>query len=438
MGSHSFLLLAALLGQSEDAWRVPVLEDALDSRLPELADFPDPLYPPVLEDEVTLALEELARLDPESAAVRARSLLRTVSPESDLTWIARRVLAENGDLETVRLALRAYFEAPAAWRAVLAASRDPRLRDFGDEVAALPSTRLFFTTLERNLSRARERDSVRALVSWASTSADASSPRRVLTALPQGIPFETSVRSWLRKNTPPAEPAESALFQENDSPFAIKGRVLDLSPEARFRATRWLAERDHVALLGLPVSREHIDRLYPYFARSSRRALRDRVRRAFQERGRALASILLSQNAEATEKRDALRAMPDAWAGAIASAGPRVFEEMARVLTREDLDRFIVDSDADGNLLDALAVVPLPEARLRLEAIGTPEAVERLRRRPDRTLSVPALVRLRRRADSPVSRSAALVLHSLGAPGASDCCERSSPPRPISLPYWNR
>ncbi|HEY7699943.1 MAG TPA: hypothetical protein VIE88_16080, partial [Vicinamibacteria bacterium] len=426
MGSQSFLLVLFRLAlflqgaQRDSAWRVPVLESELDSGLRELADFPAPLYPPDLQEELAFALEELARLDPESAAGRARSLLRTISSESELAWDARRVLAESGDLEIVRLGLRSYFDAPAAWRAVLAASRDPRLRDFGGEEENRPLSEVhFLTTLEWNLSRARERDSVRALLAWASTATDVSSPRRVLEALPPGIPLEAAVRSWLRRSSKPAEAEEPPLLTGTEGPLEIQRRVLALAPDARYRAIRWLAENDHEALLGLSVSREHIDRLYPYFARSSRRALRERVRRARRERGRALASLLLSSTADPMEEREALRAMPDAWAGAIASAGSKVYDRMASLLPREDLERFIATSDVDAAFLDALAVVPLPEARFRLEAIGTAEAVDRLRKRADRILSVPALERLRREGEPGASRAAALALLSLGAPGAS-------------------
>jgi hypothetical protein len=165
------------------------------------------------------------------------------------------------------------------------------------------------------------------------------------------------------------------------------------------------------------VSREHVDRLYPYFARSGRRAVRDRVRRAERARGRALASLLLSPAAGDAEKREALHAMPDAWAGALASA-PAIFERMSMVLPWEDLDRFVTESEVDVDFLDALALLPIPEARLRLEALETPEAVKRLLRRPDRFLSVPALSRLRREGEPLAGRAAALALLSLGAPGS--------------------
>jgi hypothetical protein len=423
MGSPASLLLSALLvralGQIDDAWQTPVLEGVFDSGLRELADFPAPLYPPDLEDEMTAALEELVRLDPDSAASRARSLLDVVSHESELTWTARRVLAASRDLEAVRLGLQCYFEAPNRWREVLAASDDARLRDFDDEGEAEPlSERYFLTTLERNLSRARERESIRALLAWASASADPSSPRRVLEALPAGIPFEPAVRAWLRRNRQSAEAPEPLLFPDGASPLEIKQRVLSLSPDARYAAIRELAERDHEALLGIPVSREHIDRLYPYFARSGRRAIRDRVRRAERARGRALASLLLSPTLDDAEKREALRAMPDAWAGAVSSAGSGIFEIMSNLLPRQDLERFLFEAQVDESFLDALAVVPLPEARLRLEALGTPEAVTRLLQRPDRFLSVPALSRLRREGEPLAARSAALALLSLGAPGA--------------------
>jgi len=420
MGSPASLLFLALLVHSDDAWQTPVLEGAFDSRLRALADFPAPLYPPDLEDEMTAALEKLARLDPDSAASRARSLIEAVSHESELTWTARRVLAASGDLETVRLGLRSYFDAPARWREVLAASADARLRDFDDEGKAEPlSERYFLTTLERNLSCARERESIRALLAWASASVDPSSPRRVLQALPEEIPLGASVRGWLRRNRRPAVAPESPPFSDTGSALEIKQRALGLSPDARYRAIRWLAERDHEALLGLPLSREHIDRLYPYFALSSRRAIRDRVRRAERARGRALASLLLSPTGGDAEKREALRAMPDAWAGAIASAGAEIFEITSNLLPREDLERFLFETEVDESFLDALAIVPLPEARLRLEVLGTKDAVKRLLRRPDRILSVPALSRLRREGEPLAAGSAALALLSFGAPGAS-------------------
>jgi hypothetical protein len=60
MGSPASFLFSAwlvrALGQRDDAWRAPVLED-----------------------EMTAALAELARLDPDSAASRARSLIAVVS-----------------------------------------------------------------------------------------------------------------------------------------------------------------------------------------------------------------------------------------------------------------------------------------------------------------------------------------------------------------------
>jgi len=422
MGSPVSLLRAALLIRllADDLWRAPVLEGIVDSGLRELADFPAPLYPPDREDEMTAALEELARLDSDSAASRARSLLRAVSHGSDLSWTARRVLAASGDLETVRLGLRSYFDEPVRWREVLAASGDARLRDFDDGGEAEPlSERHFLTTLEKNISRARERESIRALLVWASASVDPSSPRRVLQALPEGVPLEAAVRAWLRRNGQTAEAPEPPLLPGSESPLEIKQWVLALSPDARYRAIRWLAEQDHQAFLGLPVSRDHVDRLYPFFARSSRRSIRDRVRRAERERGRALASLLLSPTPDDAEKREALLAMPDAWAGAIASAGPGVFEIMSALALREDLERFLFEAEVDESFLDALAIVPLPEARLRLEAMGTPEAVKRLLRRPDRVLSVPALSRLRLQGEPLAARSAGLALLSLGAPGAS-------------------
>jgi hypothetical protein len=404
--------LSALLLLGDDAWRIPVLEASFDSALEALAGFPDPLYPPDREEEIEEALEELVLLDPDSAADRARGLLEVVSSESELVWTARRVLVRSGDLAMVRLALQSYFDAPARWREVLADSRDPRLRDFDDEVESEPISELhFLTTLERNLARARERESIRALLAWASSSPDPSSPRRVLRALPDGIPLEASVRGWLKRNSEAVEEEATAL---PEGALAIKDWILALAPDARYAVIRRLAESDHEALLGIPVSREHIDRLYPYFARSARRAIRDRVRRADRARGRALASLLLSPRADDVEKRETLAAMRDSWAAAIASSS-RIFAIVASFLSREELDRFLVETKVDEAFLDALAVSPVPEARLRLESLGTPQAIERLMRRSDRFLSVPELSRLRREGE----RSAALALLTLGAPGSS-------------------
>jgi hypothetical protein len=424
MGSPAPLVFTALmvraLGLGDDAWQAPLLEGAFDSRLHALNGFPPPLYPPDLEEEIAANLEDLARLDPDSAVARARTLLEVVSSGTELYWTARRVLAASGDLETVRLGLRSYFEAPARWREVLAVSDDPRLRDFGGEAGAqLFSERLFATRLERNLSRARERESIRALLAWASTTPDPSSPRRVLKALPGGVPLAASVGAWLRRNPGVPETPEPPPVAESESPLEIKQRVLGLPSDERYLAIRWLAERDHEALVGIPLDRESIDRLYPHLARSSRRTVRNRVRRAHRERGRALASILLSPTLDVAEKREALREMADAWASAIASSGPRTFEIMSSLLPREDFERFLFEAEVDGTFLDALALVPGPEARQRLEGLGTPEATERLLRRSDRYLSVPALSRLRHDGEPLAARSAALALLSLGGPGAS-------------------
>ena len=406
------LLLSALLLLGDDAWRIPVLEESLDSALAELARYPDPLYPPDLEVEIEKALEELARLEPDSAADRARALLEIVSKESELAWTARRALVRSGDLSTIRRGLESYFDEPARWRAVLAASLDPRLRDFDDGAEPEPlSERYLLTSLERNLARARARESIRALLAWAAASPDPSSPRRVLEALPAGIPLEASVRGWLERNREAVDAEPTAL---PDGALAIKDWVLSLPPGPRYAALRRLAESDQEALRAVPLSAEHIDRLYPYFARSSHRAIRDRVKRADRARGRALASLLLSPLADDSEKQEALTEMRDAWGSAIASS-EAIFEILARLVPREEIDRFLGVTEVDPSFLDALARVPLPEARLRLEALGTPEAIERIMRRPDRFLSMTALSRLRREGE----RSAGLALVALGAPGSS-------------------
>ena len=53
--------------------------------------------------------------------------------------------------------------------------------------------------------------------------------------------------------------------------LALKDWVLALAPEERYAAIRRLAETDHAALAAIPVTREQVDRLYPYFARSAQR-----------------------------------------------------------------------------------------------------------------------------------------------------------------------
>jgi hypothetical protein len=406
------LLFSALLLLADDAWRIPALEASFDSALESLAGFPDPLYPPDREAEIEEALEDLARLDPDSARTRARALLQVVSEESELAWAARRALVRSGDLAAVRLALDGYFEAPRRWQSVLEASPDPRLRDFHGGAEPDPlSERYFLTTLERNLARVRARELTRALLAWASAAPDPSSPRRVLSALPEGVPLEASVRAWLERN---GDSPEEETAEPPQGTLALKDWVLALAPEERYAAIRRLAETDHAALAAIPVTREQVDRLYPYFARSAQRTVRARVRRALRARGEALASLLLSPAADDAEKRETLRAMRDAWAGAIASKSG-VFEIVKMLLPGEEMERFLLETPVDDDFLDALALAPGSEARLRLESIGTTEAIERLFRRPDRFLSLPALSRLAREGE----RSASLSLVALGAPGSS-------------------
>jgi hypothetical protein len=79
-----------------------------------------------------------------------------------------------------------------------------------------------------------------------------------------------------------------------------------------------------------------------------------------------------------------------------------------------DVAKLLEDADPD-----ALARIPTPEARLRLESLGTAHAIEGLLRRQDRIFSVGALSRLLREAEPEVSRAAGLALVSLGAPGAT-------------------
>lgn len=412
------------LGVSDDSWQVPVLERAFDRRAQRLLDFPPPLYPPDLEEELVAALESLERLDPPSAGERARALLEASTCDCPSTWAARRVLARNGDLSMVRQALGSFFDASEKWGALLAQSDDLRLAEFRGDSDSSPqeeveSERRLHTELERNLARATDREAICALLDWASTASDPASPRRVLEALPGNIPYKAKVEAWLRRNPKKVEPPASSLFDGTEEPLRIQWLVLSLLPGERYRATRWLVERDHPALLGLPMSDEDIDRLYPYLVRSSTRAIRQRAWRSRGSRGRALASYLASPSANVEEKRETLAAMRDARADAVAAAGTKTFELMEVLVGEEEAASFVREERSDERFLDALTAVPLDEARERLEEIGSPAAIERLMKRSDRILSFPFLDRLRRGPNPRVARAAAIALVSLGAPGAS-------------------
>ncbi len=417
------------LGRGDDSWQVPVLEGAFNRRLDQLRHFPAPLFPPDLEEELVAALLSLDRLDPSSAAARAKALLAVASCNCPSSFRARAVLAEAGDLAIYRQALASFFDNSERWSDVLARSEDSRLVDFhaaeppdGSETEA-GSERRFRTELERNLSRAVGREAIRALLLWASTASDPSSPRRVLEALPPGVAYESRVGAWLRLrgHEPADEPSSSSAprFDGTETPLRIQRIVLSLPPRERYRATRWLVERDHPALAGLPMSGEDINRLYPYLVRSRRQSIRERARRARRRRGYALASYLFSPAPDEEEKRETLVAMRDARADAVAVSGTKAFDVMERLLGKEEAASFLREERSDPPFLDALAAVPLAEARSRLEDIGSPEAIERLLKRPNRALSFPVLDRLRRDGDPPAARAAAVALVALGAPGAS-------------------
>lgn len=277
------------LGLADDARAVPLLENAIDRRVDELSRFPAALPPPDVEDELVAALLALERLDAESALARARVLMRV--PASDrLSVLGHRVAARRGDSAAVRAALDDYFVAPSTWRVVLgdaaAATGDVRLRDYVGfaEPPPRPSTKRFRTTLQLRLG-------------------DTIEPPR------------------------PSSPIAAEEIEpdpiDNDV-LAIQTRVLALAPPERYRALRLLASEDRVALVGIPMNAETIDRLYPYFARSRHRALRERVRRSSSARGEALASLLLSPSADDAEKRAHAAAMRDAWLDAVAAAGDGV------------------------------------------------------------------------------------------------------------------
>jgi hypothetical protein len=418
------------LGGTEDAWQLPVLERAFDLRLARLGFFPAPLYPPDLEEELVAALESIARLDPSSASERARALLEIAAPDCDLSFVARGVLARNGDPDVYREALASFFDAQSKWSEVLAQADDPRLSDFRAGGASATATtrgtsaseRLFLTGLERNLALAEGRDAIRALVEWAATAPDPSSPRRVLEALARPGVYEARIQAWLDRNARKVEPRRPSLYsllEASAEPLAIQQLVLSLPVRERYRATRWLVERDHPALAGLPMSDEDVDRLYPYLVRSRERAIRERARRSRRARGRALASYLESPAPDDEEKRETLEKMGDARADALVASGAKLFETMETLLGEPKAESFLRQSRSDDTFLDALAVVPLAGAREKLEALASPAAIARLLRRPDRALSFPALDRMRRGKDPGTARAATLALVSLGAPGAS-------------------
>jgi hypothetical protein len=346
--------VAAIAEPDDDVFDLPALERRFDDCIERLRTCPDPLFPVDLEEEALSSLTALARLNGESAALRARETL-AVTASSGLAWAARKVLSREGDGDTIRSALLSYFEDEERFRAVLAESDDPRLLDFrrDEPLEPAPSPRLFRSSLEWNLSRARSRAAVRALVLWAESSTDVDSPRRVLSAMEKGTPYDARIERWLAQN-----PAEGRREEAPTRP-----------PSAR----------------------------------------------PMEERGRALAAVVLSTTAGIEEKRFALSTMRDVWEEALALPAPGLAEAMIELAgERETLE--LVEATTDPATLAAL---PLPEARLRLEELGTAEAIESLMKRPDRFASLPFLERARRSSDPNAARAADLALLSLGAPGAT-------------------
>ena len=135
----------------DDARTVPSIESALDAHLD--AGSGD-------ENLVASWLLALERLDPESALVRARRVLRQ-PVDGTLSLAAHGVAVRAGDGDAVRSALAEYSRDPAAWRRILGdaavATDDVRLSAFA-EFAALPAPAnddVFRTTLLRYLGDER-------------------------------------------------------------------------------------------------------------------------------------------------------------------------------------------------------------------------------------------------------------------------------------------
>ncbi|HXV64594.1 MAG TPA: hypothetical protein VEK15_28105 [Vicinamibacteria bacterium] len=348
-----------LLGQSDDVRYLPLLENACR---PKLA---GPITPDVEEEQVA-CLDAIRRLDPEKAASYAEAVLDSVPDSCPPFWSALRVLASAGDLSTIRRGLTSYFEEPTEWRTVLAEAshRDVRLRDFSPWApdGREDSERLLRSRLEQNLGR------------------------------------------------PPPEPTTGvapALEAPND--VGLREQILAVDADARYRAIRVLAARDDDALVGLPIDGQALDRLYPYLVGSRHPSLRRQIPRTERARGEALAALLLSNVATEEEKRSAVASMTDAWPRALETNG--VYEVMASLVEASR----VLDRAGVG----ALSIIPLPEARLRLEALATPEAIEGLMRRADRGLAVPVLSDLRRLGSPPVRYAAEKALLTLGAPGST-------------------
>ena len=370
------------LRETEDVRDAAAIEQAFERRLAELERFALDLAPSDLEAELVEALLALERLHPEAAMQWSRRVVENV-PSTELTWAARSVLARGGDRRTLRLALRRYFDDPDAWRVVLGdgalATEDVRLRDYEPygRPVALPGERLFRSQLEQSLGIKKPDN---AMV---------------------GPSFLDVVRGI------DAFP--------NDDALSVQSLVVGLPPAYRLRALRYLATSDHRALVGLPMAAAEIDRLYPYFAQSRHRPLRDRVRRSIAARAAALASLLLSPAAGDDEKRAHLAAMEDVWLDAIARGGPEVYRVLVTLVGEAAVERHIAAEPPTR----ALAVVPLAAARLRLEQWGSADAIRGLGEREDLLLSLPTLTALRRDSAGDVELAVESLLLSIGAAGST-------------------
>ncbi len=361
------------LAETDDARQAPHLERAIESRLDELERFDGSLPPPDVAEELVAAVVSLERLDRGRALYWARTILQALpsGPVGNVSVVARRVLARSGDRSVVGPALNEYFQAPDDWRGVLgdaaAATNDIRLRDFAGsaERDEEPSPELFRSRLARALG-------------------------------------ETMA--------PPRTPSLERLL-EGDF-LETQSAVLALPARSRYRAIRFLATRDHASLIGLPMTSETIDRLYPYLSISRHRKLRARSHRAHSARGRALASLLLSPRVDREEQRFHADAMPDAWLDAIAATG----RDILTPIVGEAAVVRVIEAAAPHA---AMVFVPSPEARVRLEQAATPEAIRWLGRRSDTVVSMSILAALRAEAEQDTRLAAEVELVRMGAPGAA-------------------
>jgi len=181
---------------------------------------------------------------------------------------------------------------------------------------------------------------------------------------------------------------------------------IDVTPSLRASL-----ETDDVSLRSLPMEPSVIDAFYPYLAWSRQREVRARLQESRHQRGKALAALLFSPKASLEEKRTHVRAMPDAWAGAIESGA---YDPLLAATGEAAIREFVRAHESSA----ALVRVPLPEARQRLVAIATADAIARLASRPDRMLAMGAVHALRGTGDDDVRFQANAYLLELGAPGA--------------------